>query len=247
RAYGVGDKSASVAYKRAALFAAGSSVAGIWGALGVTGVLLGPLAVAVVLGLVAFGFAVSAKNKESQPLELWARHSRWGLPVEHRRWTDWQNIDTAIGALNAAVLGLTADLAVTYRVHRPAPGVPGEGGSIDYRFVLPGYAADKSRYEWSLRAYRPTEPSGGIVAGGGSGGTDAPAPTPGYEPKTSAPTIHHDIESKTFEIRGAISYWGVLDFHALELEVSYWPDKNDEFGIARFIVKEDKIPGPAKW
>lgn len=249
----VGDQGASNIYKIAATVAAVSAGFGIAGSLGVTGVLLVPLAVAVLLGFVAFGLAVWAKGKESQPLEIWARHSLWGLPQEYRRWTHWHDMDSAIGALNAALLGLDADLNVTYRVHRPAPGVPGEGGTIDYRFVLPGYAADKSRYEWALRAYRPTEQSGEIVAGGRTGGTNDPVPAPGswrrpgYDPKTSAPVIHQDTESKMLEIRGSITYWGVLEFHALELKVSYWPDKSDEFGVARLIVKEDKIPGPAKW
>ncbi|MFD2640550.1 hypothetical protein [Pseudomonas japonica] len=58
----------------------------------------------------------------------------------------------------------------------------------------------------------------------------------------SNPKIHHDTESKTLEIRGAIAFQGDIDFHALELEFSYWPDKSDESGIARLIIKEDKIP-----
>ncbi|MDR0277591.1 MAG: hypothetical protein LBJ37_06885 [Paucimonas sp.] len=253
RAHGVGDHAARNAYVWASTAAAFSAGLGIAGAIGTTTVLLGPLVFAVLLGFVAFGFAVRAKGKESQPLELWARHSLWGVPEEHRRWTDWSEMDTAIGALNAALLGLIADIDVTYRNHRPASGVPGQGGTIDYRFVLPGYAADKSHYEWALRAYRPGDASGSIVAGGRAGEATEPLPVPGSwkrsgdEPKTSAPMIHHDMESKKVEIRGSIAYWGVLDFHALELEVSYWPDKSDESGVARFIVKEDKIPGRPKW
>ncbi|MHA6196353.1 T6SS effector BTH_I2691 family protein [Pseudomonas wadenswilerensis] len=253
RAHRAGDRSARTLYAVASGVAVASALAGGFGSLASVTVLLIPLAAAVLLGLAAFGLAVWAKGEESQTLELWARHSLWGLPEEHRRWTHWHEMDMAIGALNAALLGLTADLEVTYRDHRPAPGVPGKGGTIDYRFVLPGYLADKSRYEWTLRAYRPSDPSGGIVAGGRTGeaieATPAPGSwrRPGYEPKTSAPMIHHDIESKTVEIRGSIAYWGVLEFHALELEVSYWPDQSDESGVARFIVKEDKIPGRPKW
>ncbi|MDG9885230.1 hypothetical protein N7650_20540 [Pseudomonas sp. GD04058] len=253
RTRGSGDRKASFFYTGAAAFAIGSAGLGVAGSLWAAGVLLVPLAFAVLAGFVAYGLSVWGKGEESQPLELWARHSRWGLPIEHRRWAEWQDTDTAIGALNAALLGLRADLDVTYRVHRPAPGVPGQGGTIDYRFVLPGYVANKSRYEWSLLAYRPGESSGGTVARGQTDGTEEPLPPPiswkrpGYDPKTSLPVVKNDVESNTLEINGSIVYWGVLDFHALELEVSYWPDKGDELGVARFIVKEDKIPGPAKW
>ncbi|WP_157969802.1 hypothetical protein [Pseudomonas huaxiensis] len=34
---------------------------------------------------------------------------------------------------------------------------------------------------------------------------------------------------------------GGLDIHALALEVFYRSDKSDEAGVARLIVKEDKI------
>ncbi|MFD2640552.1 hypothetical protein [Pseudomonas japonica] len=121
------------------------------------------------------------------------------------------------------------------------------------RIVLPGYDPGTSRYEWSFWGYHPGETPGGIIAEGRTGGTNGPLPAPamwkwpGYDPATTAPVIHHNIELKTLEIRGAIAFQGDLDFHALELEVSYWPDKSDEAGIARLIVKEDKIPGRVGW
>ena len=252
RTHDVGDHAARNEYIWASTAAAVSAGLGVAGSIGTTSVLLGPLAVAVFFGFVAFGLAVRAKEKESQPLELWARHSLWGLPRKHRRWTNWQEMDTAIGALNAALLGLDADLEVTYVVHRPTPEVLAHGGTIDYRITLPGYSADKSRYEWALRAYQPGDSSGDIIVGGRDDGVDEPlpapasGPVPGSEPRTSAPVILHDTESKTVKIRGSFAYWGALDFHAMELEVSYWPDKSDESGVARLIVIEDKIPKRAK-
>ncbi len=38
----------------------------------------------------------------------------------------------------------------------------------------------------------------------------------------------------------------VLDTQTIKLEVPYWPDRNDEFDVARLIVKADKITGGAK-
>ena len=125
-----------------------------------------------------------------------------------------------------------------------------DGGSIKYRIVLPGYSADASRYEWALRTYQPGDSSGVVIAGGCNDGMDETlsAPVSGSElddkPKISVPVIHHDTESKVLKIRGELAYLGALNFHAMKLEVAYWPDKNDESGVARLTVIEDKIP---KW
>ena len=253
RTHEVGDHEARNAYAWGAVVAGLSAGLGIVGSIGATTVLLVPLGFAVILGFVALAFAMRAKELESQPLELWARHSRWGLPVGHRRWTHSFDMDTAISALNAALLGLTAELDVTERVQRPGDKVSGRGGTLDYRIVLPGYCADTSRYEWALWAFRAREIPGQIIAGGKTGGTNGPLPAPTswkwprYEPETTAPVIHHHPESKTLEIRGSITFSGVLDFHALELEVSYWPDQSDESGLARLTVKEDKLQEWQGW
>ena len=178
---------------------------------------------------------------------FWARHSLWGLPVEHRRWLESHEMDTAIGALNAALLGLDADLEVTYVVHRPTPEFTADGGTLKYRIVLPGYSADASRYEWALRTYRPGDSSGGIIAGGRYGGTDETPSTSvsgaelDGEPQKSVPIIHHDTESKTLTIWRELVYSGTPNFHAVKLEVAYWPDKSDESGVARLTVVEDKF------
>ncbi|NNJ14526.1 hypothetical protein CSV86_004310 [Pseudomonas putida CSV86] len=162
-------------------------------------------------------------------------------------------MDTAIGALNAALLGLIAQLEVVHQIQTQGKEVLGTGGFIDYKIVLPGYDAKASRYEWALWAYRQREVPGQIIASGQIDGTNAPQPvpaswkSPGYVPATTVPVIQHDAESKTLEIRGSIEFLRPLDFHALELEVSYWPDKSDESGVARLVVKEDKISGQQGW
>ncbi|WP_256587737.1 hypothetical protein [Pseudomonas sp. Irchel 3E13] len=160
-------------------------------------------------------------------------------------------MDTAIGALNAVLLGLTADAAMTVKVARSGglpigDAVPAEL-FLDYKIALPRYGLDASRYEWALQVYRPGQSSGETIASGRTGGTNEPLSPPsswkrpGYHPETTAPVIRHDPVSGTLLIRGDISFFGTFEVHAIELKVSYWPDKNDEAGVALLIVKEDKI------
>ena len=251
RAGKAGDKTARNVYGVAAVAAVFSAGVGISGSLAPAAVALLPLGIAVLLGLAAYSLAVWAKRLESEPLEMWARHSLWGIPEKHRRWTTSKDMDTAIGVLNAVLLGLTADAAMKVKAEQntglPIGDAVPAGLFLDYKIVLPGYAVDASRYEWALEVYRPGQSSGETIASGRTGGMNGALPPPvswkrpGYHPETTAPLISHDAESETLEISGLISFFGNLEVHALQLEVSYWPDKSDEAGVARLIVKEDKI------
>ena len=253
RANRVGDRGARVTYSLAAAFAAGSAVLGVSGSFAPAALALTPLGIAVLLGLAAYGLALWAKRQESEPFELWARHSLWGFPKEHRRWTTLEDLDTAVGVLNAALLGLTADAAMTIKAESAAGTPIGDaipaGLFLDYELVFPGYDAEVSGYEWTLQVYRPGQTLGEIIARGQSGGENGPLPppatwkSPGYRPETTAPAISHDAHSGLLKINGSISFFGHLEVHGLELEVSYWPDRSDETGVARLILKEDKIKG----
>ena len=249
-----GDHKASDAYYLATTFAGSSAIAGVWGAFAPAALALGPLAASVLLGLITLGVAIWAKKQESQPLELWARHSLWGLPEANRRWTAPEDMDTAIGELNAALLGLTADVGMIVKTEQ-AGGLPiGDavpaGLFLDYKLVLPGYKADVSDYEWALLVYRSNQAQGETIASGRNGGVNGPLPppagwkSPGYHPETTAPVI--TLNTQALEIRGSISFFGYLEVHAFQLEVSYWPDKSDKSGFARLIVKEDKIKGQSR-
>ena len=244
RADGVGDRKATIAYGGAAGLSGFAAITGVIGAMGGAG-LLGPLGIAVILGLAAYGVAMWAKGLESQPLELWARHSYWGLPEKHRRWMTAQDLDIAIGALNAALLGLVADVEVIHRIQRPGDKVSGPGGTLDYRALLPRFGVEESHYEWVLRAYQ-LSGEGKVIAEGRAGDESKPPSNAvwtgrGSDPNGTSPVIHHDAKSGTLEISGSIAFNGFLDFHAVELEISYWPNKSDEQGVARLILKEDKL------
>lgn len=253
RTHEVGDYAARNIYAIAALTAVGSAISGFAGALAPAAIALAPLAASVLLGLIALGVAIWAKSRESQPFELWARHSLWGMPNKYRRWTTPEDLDTAIGALNAALLGLTADAVMRVKAEQIGGGlirgaIPA-GLFLDYILVLPGYDTDESSYEWKLQVYRQGQTSGETIASGRSCGTNEPLPppaswnAPGYHPETTVPVITHSAQA--LEIRGSISFFGYLEVHAFDLQVSYWPDKSDQSGFARLIFKEDKIKGHA--
>lgn len=254
RTHRAGDVTSRNIYAFATLIAAGSAGFGFVGSLAPAAIALMPLGLSVLLGIAALGLAIWAKRRESQPLELWARHSLWGLATEHRRWTTHEEMDAAIGELNAALLGLTADVGMIVKAEQ-AGGLPiGDavpvGLFLDYRLVLPGYKADVSSYEWALQVYRPNQALGETIASGRSGGTNGPLPppvtwrNPGYRPETTAPVITHDAQA--LEIRGSISFFGFLEINAFELQVSYWPDKSDKSGFAQLFVREDKFKGQAR-
>ena len=254
RTFKVGDRFAGTGFTLAATAAASSALAGVLGSLAPAASALTPLAACVLLGFVALGLAIWAKGQESKPLELWARHSLWGLPEGHRRWTAPEDMDSAIGVLNAALLGLTADAGMTVKAEKIG-GIPmGDaipaGLFLDYKLVLPGYKSDVSSYEWVLQLYRPNQALGETIASGRSDGTNGALPPPvawkrpGYASETTAPVITHNAQA--LGIRGSISFFGYLEAHAFELELTYWPDKSDKSGFARLIVKEDKIKDQAR-
>ena len=64
--------------------------------------------------------------------------------------------------------------------------------------------------------------------------------------KKSVPTVEHDLDSNSLTITGSIPLHMFHSINAMEVEVSYWPDRSDEFGYARLLTKEDKMDGKRK-
>lgn len=255
-----GDALAQRLYGTAKLLAIGAAGFGAIGALAINATMFGPLGIALVLGLAAFGIATLAKQAESSPLELWARHSRWGIPEKHRRWTADLDFDTAVGALNAAVLGMTAELAVETRfdwrgrtLDTSAGEVSWDGSSIpaanfiEYRISMPGYEPLASRYSWNLKIYRIGEGNGREIASGHSGSPPSPVlPSPDQKnldwyPKTTMPEVSHDEASKALLIHGSIALRAGDSIDAMSVQVSYWPDATDIAGCAWLEIREDKV------
>ncbi|EHC5872687.1 hypothetical protein JR782_003504 [Salmonella enterica subsp. enterica serovar Eastbourne] len=260
RASDQGDSVAADRYNAAKILSFGAAGFGVAGALAVEAVFLGPLGIALVLGLAAYGVAMWAKKAESSSLELWARHSRWGIPTKYRQWNAASDFDTSVGALNAAVLGMTADLAVETRFDWKGETLDAssrvliwDGNSIPaanyivYRISLPGFEESSARYQWTLKVYRPCEVDGQMLASGQSGSQPTETPTPAdlkkvdYFPKTTTPKVSLDEKSKNLVIDGAIALHMINSINAISLEVYFWPDKNDSSGYARLLVQEDKM------
>ncbi|WP_372437214.1 T6SS effector BTH_I2691 family protein [Pseudomonas chlororaphis subsp. aureofaciens] len=254
-----GDVESATSYRYAAGVVLVSAYAGAMGAIAGSSALLGPVGIAIVLGLAAYAIAMRAKKQESSALELWARHSVWGIPKKHRQWELSEDADTAIGALNAAVLGVVAEIDLGVRFQRAsdlaAAGSEGviftDGMSIpagiylDYKIFLPGYETNSSRYMWAMKVFRPGDDVGEVIASGHSERSNSPMPSNvgrklDYNPKTSIPVVTENVDSHTLVISGAIALNINHSINAVELEVSFWPDKSDESGAARLIVKEDK-------
>ena len=254
-----GDSISADRYNTAKLLSFGAAGLGVIGALAVQAVFLGPLGIALVLSLAAYGIAMMAKKAESSSLELWARHSRWGLPSQYRRWVTEQNVDDSVGALNAAILGMTAELEITTGFdtnsdmpYEPAVIVISDGSSVpaanflEYRIVLPGYLSQTSRYQWLLKVYRSGQVNCQIIA---SSNNDSPPAAPpsvdlkklDYNPKTTTPNISYSPTSKALIIQGKIALHTSHEITAMDLEVSFWPDNSDEVGCARLLTKEDKL------
>ncbi|MBK5001111.1 hypothetical protein IAE37_003387 [Pseudomonas sp. S31] len=113
-----GDLSSARSFFAAGGFATLSAAAGVHAAI-YSSALLGPLGWAITLGLVAYVFAVNARKQESSLLELWARRCIWGVPAQERRWIRSEHFDTSIGELNAAAIGLCAEVSVAVRLQSP--------------------------------------------------------------------------------------------------------------------------------
>ncbi len=255
-----GDEQSANRYGLASALSLGAAGAGIVGAFAAEAVLLGPLGLAIVLGLAAYAIAMWAKSLESSPLELWARHSRWGAPEKHRLWMTHLDYDTCVGALNAAVLGMTAEVDINIRsdpnYETREELVTFALGSVDYtpmgqfleyRIGIPGYEKQSSRYEWNLKVYRIGQAAPQIIA---SGQSDSPPtalpPTDGlqnsdYNARRATPVIEHDVDSKCLTISGSIPLRGSHRINATELEITYWPDRSDATGLAHLVTREDKM------
>ncbi|WP_367351883.1 T6SS effector BTH_I2691 family protein [Achromobacter animicus] len=259
RAGAVGDSKAQIYSGLATMAALGSAIAGIVGALAPQATLLGPIGIAIALGVLAYILAMQARKARSSSLELWARYSRWGSPSENRRWTSESDFDTAVGSLNAAVLGMTAEMAIEMKLYKkgdiPFP-IDGQtdwkrgriwiGEYIVFQISLPGYEESSARYQWELTVYRPGDYQGQIIASGESGKptTDLPPPTSrlnsDYFENTTAPIITTDEATQTLTISGAIALHAINGVHAVKLEAKFWPDRNDISGFAHLLCQEDK-------
>ncbi|WEK32691.1 MAG: hypothetical protein P0Y58_11010 [Candidatus Pseudomonas phytovorans] len=255
-----GDRASSYRYMVAAGAATFSAGSGVYAAL-FANTLLGPLGIAIILGLAAYTLAMDAKNQESSLLELWSRHSRWGTPEEHRRWIKPQDLDASIGALNAAALGIQALTSIETRFQSSQTAqIPYQTGALisdgdavaagfylDLHISLPNFNAEVAQYQWHLTIV----PSGlnglpSILAGNSS----VPGKieyTPGdtksiyADPERLSGYIHSKTTDNTLHISGSLPLLENHSIECIELTLTYWPDSHDQSGYAKVSTRENKM------
>jgi hypothetical protein len=127
--------------------------------------LLGPLGIAVLLGLAGYTLFKWAEMNESSPLDRWARRCFFGKHNENPpvHWDKPLHASIAIAELNAATFGVEADTKFNlrqYNVSLPQAGysiasdrVPSSQSSLGYRMVLPHFDANRSAYCWTLTVH----------------------------------------------------------------------------------------------
>ncbi|WP_338485731.1 hypothetical protein VRB68_09295 [Pseudomonas trivialis] len=140
--------------------------------------LLGPLGIAVLLGLVGYAFYKWAEDEESTRLDRWARRCYFGKHNEDPpiHWNKPEHAHIAIAELNAATLGVEA--GVNFRLRIVGSDSHGWGGPIgsvgapiyeqhlEYRLVLPLFDANRSAYRWSMTVHRYGDGSANQYTGG---------------------------------------------------------------------------------
>ncbi|MNJ42000.1 hypothetical protein D3C77_369480 [compost metagenome] len=165
RSWKSGDFLSEGLYKTSAILSGAGAVAGIWAAATGTSALLGPLGIAIILGLTGYLLFEWAKGEESTPLDRWARRCFFGnhdeVPAIH--WNRPEHAPIAIGELNASTLGIEA--GTNFKLRHYSASVPQAGYSIasggipssqlflEYRIVLPHFDVDRSAYCWILTAH----------------------------------------------------------------------------------------------
>ena len=139
--------------------------ASVWGVLGI----------AIILSATTYAIIKCAGQYESTPLEQWARRCFFGKANESPpiHWDSPNHIDIAIAALNASLLGLTANLK--FEATRGDPkNISKIGGLVNieisrtlkFKIRLPHFNEQASGYHWVLMFHRHGDGNAPDYAGG---------------------------------------------------------------------------------
>lgn len=173
-----GDVSAAGLYALSTGFSGAGAIFGITAAAYGSTALLGPLGIAILLGLAGYGLYKWAEGEESTPLDRWARRCYFGKHNEDPpiHWNKPEHAHIAIAELNAATIGVEA--GVNFRLRIVNSGSHGWGGPmgsvgaqvheqhLEYRLVLPLFEANRSAYRWSLTVHRHGDGAANQYTGG---------------------------------------------------------------------------------
>ncbi|MCE0917268.1 hypothetical protein LU671_23500, partial [Pseudomonas sp. NMI760_13] len=196
RTWANGDESAMYAYK----FTVALSIAGAFYSVYAvfSPVLIGPLGIAIILATAAYGASNWAANRESSPIERWARRCYFGKANESPaiHWEYPEHADIAFAALNAATLGVEAGL--NFETQRADPTLTAKIGwiaqaateqKLTFKILLPNINASSYSYHWSLTVHRhgdgvPSNYTSGETIASGSHEVLHPLPTSQKKPSS---------------------------------------------------------------
>ncbi|MDH1521350.1 hypothetical protein, partial [Achromobacter mucicolens] len=256
-----GDVGAAGTYIVSAFLSLGAAVLTFGGVAGLVA-LFGALGAGIAVGLVAYATLQIAKGLESDALEKWARRCYFGQADSSERWRDPKDMDVAIAALNAAVLGMDVDLSFSTEqrlrsideLYVEDIEVLKNGGTakraklLVYSATLPGFDAERSRYRFTLTTERfglakngkriPVLSSHIIAAGQLNDAGDATQAS-----VLSRPDYTLDAETKPTSSRPVLSGRYSLDtlnkIKSATLVVAFWPDMSDSSGFAAITITEE--------
>ncbi|MFJ4453091.1 T6SS effector BTH_I2691 family protein [Pseudomonas sp. NPDC089392] len=208
RASAAGDETASEIHVYAGSFAILGVVAAV--AAVFKPLVLGAIGLAIVFGLSSYALAQQAETNESTPLERWARRCYFGkaneVPVAH--WSAPEHADMALAELNAAVLGMSADVSIETE-NLPSSRMLGFIGlpikqRVRYQIVIPGFIEGVSGYQWELKGHRhegkqvSDDESGQVFVGGASNSPYAlKSVSPRLYPEGYTPPRNADVDTSS--------------------------------------------------
>jgi len=256
-----GDVGAAGTYIVSAFLSLAATALTAGGAAGLLA-LFGALGAGIAVGLLAYGILQIAKSLESDALEKWARRCYFGQTKSNDRWRDANDMDVAIAALNAAVLGMDVDLRFSEERRARSNDelyvedieVLKHGGATEnvkllvYSATLPGFDAERSRYQFTLTTERfglaqdgkriPVLTSHVMASGQFNDGRDTIQVS-----ALSRPDYTLDGETKPTSSRPVLSGRYSLDhlnkIKSATLVVAFWPDMSDSAGFAAIEITEE--------
>lgn len=261
-----GDGKAAIFHCIATIGHLGAAVLASTAAMASSASLLGPLGWAIAIGMLSYGLSEYAKRLQSTALEEWVRRCYFGnhdevppiwwntartIPTIPRPANSAEEIskainanadkDIAIGALNAAILGIKADLKFRNIPHPsqfPTDGVNVIlGKAITYQIELPFWNPEHSAYAIHVAVHSYL---GAQVAVNDQRNCAALDPLPPNSqprkfdkdayatrrPTQTQPVIAGTVVLELFE----------QDIESATLRIRYWPNRFDEMSFAELTL-----------
>ena len=161
--------------------------------------------------------------------------------------------------MNAAAIGVQADISVKIRLthtsiqpNKPDGIIISNESTIpaeyilNFFFLLPNYVEGISRCEWQMSVHRTGAQKETISLSGDSTATplliNAPKGKGVFAPMSSPQSlVRFNSKNKILTIQGALPLLEDHHIDAIELNLHYWPDKQDHLGYAHVSIKENQI------